>query len=256
MNEEQIMKSRLKDLASRAYKQNIYTYSNFLTPAELAWLDDIRDELSYVDYSTFGGSECCERQMAGFGSEKMLGYAGEWPISVIRVEPLIEKFSDELGHRDFLGAVMNLGIERSVVGDILVKGNKRAYIFCQTGMVGFIIDNLTKIKHTNVRCTEISIDNDSALAELAPELIDIECIVSAPRFDAIIAVIAKCSRSEAQNLFKTGKVTLNGRISERNSQVLKPDDVFSVRGYGKYKFCGDGRETRKGRIYIHLKQYK
>lgn len=256
MNEEQILKSRLKDLASKAYNQNIYTYSNFLTPAELTWLDDIRDELSYIDFSTFGGNECCERQMAGFGSEKMFGYTGEWPISVVRVEPLVEKFSDELGHRDFLGAVMNLGIERSVIGDILVKGNKRAYIFCQTGIVGFIIDNLLKIKHTNVKCTEISIDSDTALAELSPELIDVECIVAAPRFDAIIAALVKCSRSEAQGLFRAGKVTLNGRVSERNSHVLKAGDVFSVRGYGKYKFCGDGRETRKGRIYIHLKQYK
>lgn len=256
MNEEQRLRSRLTDLAAKAYKQNIYTYSGFLTPAEIAVLDDMRGELSYVDYTVFGGGEICERQMVGFGSEVMFGYEGEWPISVIKVEPLIDKFSDELGHRDFLGAVMNLGIDRSIVGDILVKDNKRAYIFCQNSISGFIMDNLTKIKHTNVRSTLIDIDNTKNMEDLVPELVDVEYIVSAPRFDSIIATIVKCSRSETLNLFNAKKVTLNGRVSERNSLVLKEGDIFSVRGYGKYRFCGVGNETRKGRVYVHLKQYK
>ena len=253
MNDEQILKARLVDLAERAYKQNVYTYSAFLTPAELAILDEIRPELSFIDYKTFGGNDVCERQMAGFGSEEMFGYPGEWPISVIRVEPLIEKFSDELNHRDFLGAVMNLGIDRSVVGDIIVKNNKRAYIFCQSNIADYIIEQLVKIKHTNVRCSLL--EQGEGVPDLVPELVDVDCIVAAPRFDAIIAALVKCSRSEALNLFRAKKVTLNGRINERNSMSLKDGDIFSVRGYGKFQYCGSGKETRKGRIYVHIKKY-
>lgn len=254
MNEEQILKARLKDLASKSYKQNIYTYSNFLNPAELAILDELREELSYVNFDTFGGGELCERQMVRFGSEEMFGYAGEWPISILRIEPLIDKFSDALSHRDFLGAVMNLGIERSVFGDILVKDEKRAYLFCQENIRDFIIENLTKIKHTNVKC--ICLEEAEDLAELAPELVDVECIVPSPRFDAIVAALTKCSRSEAVNFFRAKKVVLNGRVNENNSMVLKDGDIFSVRGKGKYRYCGTGNETRKGRIYIHVKQYR
>lgn len=253
MNEEQLLKARLKDLAFKSYKQNIYTYSSFLTPAELAVLDSMREELSYVDYETYGGAFLCERQMVGFGSEASLGYAGVWPIHIVKVEPLIDKFSDALSHRDFLGALMHLGIERSVLGDIIVRDGKRAYVFCQDSISDYIIENLTKIKHTNVKCTLT--DADADIGDLTPNLIDISCIVSAPRFDAVIAVLAKCSRSEAVRLFQTGKVTLNGRLCERNSMTLKDGDIFSVRGYGKYQYCGTGSETRKGRIYIHLKQY-
>lgn len=253
MNEEQVLKSRLKDLAKKAYQQNIYTYSTFLTPAELAVPDELEAELSYVDYVTFGGGDICERQMVRFGSEEMFGYQGVWPISIIRVEPLVEKFSDELTHRDFLGAVMNLGIDRNVVGDILVKKNKRAYIFCQDTIADFIAEQLVKIKHTNVRC--ILLEYGESVPELAPEFEDVDCIVAAPRFDAIIAALIKCSRSEALNLFRAKKVTLNGRISERNSMNLKDGDIFSVRGYGKFIYCGSGRETRKGKIYIHVKKY-
>lgn len=253
MDEEQIVKSRLKDLADKAYRQNIYTYSNFLTPAELLWLEEIRPELKYVDYSVYGGGELCERQMVGFGSEAMFGYENDFPISIVRVEPLIDKFSDVLSHRDFLGAIMNLGIERSIIGDILVKDNKRAYIYCVDNIAEFICENLLKIKHTNVKCSIMTGDED--LSELAPELVDISVVVAAPRFDAIVAGVAKVSRNEASNLFKAKKVTLNGRLCEKNSLTLKDNDIFSIRGYGKYKYCNCGNETRKGRVYVHLKQY-
>ncbi len=254
MDETQIIKARLKDLAARAYKQNIYTYSNFLNLSELDILEDIKHELSYVDFSTYGGSLMCERQMVGFGSVEMFGYDGQWPINIVLVEPVLEKFSDELNHRDFLGALMNLGIERSVIGDILVKNGKRAYIFCMDNIARFVADNLNKIRHTNVKCTILPIGQE--LEDLKPQLVDLSFIVAAPRFDAIVAAATKLSRSEAVNLFRAKKITLNGRINENNSMVLKDGDIFSVRGYGKFQFCGTGGETRKGKIYVHLKQYK
>lgn len=254
MNEEQILRSRFKDLAKKAYQQNIYTYSDFLTAADVATLDLMREELSFMDYSLFGGYDEAERVLVGFGSEAMFGYEGIWPIAIIKVEPLLEKFADVLSHRDFLGALMNLGLERDKMGDILVKDGKRAFVVCKENMVDFIVENLTKIKHTNVKCTLVS--DAEALLALAPELVELNVIVSAARFDAVLAGVLKCSRSEALALFQAGKVTLNGRLCERNSMTLKDGDIFSVRGYGKYKYCGAGNETRKGRIYVHLQQYK
>lgn len=254
MDETQIIKARLKDLAAKAYKQNIYTYSSFLNLSELDILEDVKHELSYVDISTYGGGAVCERQMVRFGSFEMFGYESQWPINIILAEPVLEKFSDELSHRDFLGALMNLGLERSVMGDILVKENKRAYIFCQDNIAEFIADNLSKIRHTNVKCTILPVGED--IEDLKPQLEDMSLIVAAPRFDAIVAAAAKLSRSESVNLFRAKKITLNGRINENNSMLLKDGDVFSVRGYGKFLFCGAGGETRKGRQYVHLKRYK
>ncbi|MBR3834285.1 MAG: hypothetical protein IKJ73_08200 [Lachnospiraceae bacterium] len=254
MNDEDLLKSRLKDLANKSYKQNIYTYSGFLTPAELILLDELKAEISHVDYQVFGGYEMAERCMVGFGSEQSLGYEGIWPIRIIKVEPLIEKFADDLSHRDFLGAVMNLGIERNVFGDILVKDGKRAYIFATDSIAEFIMDNLTKIKHTNVRTSIVEPDSDN-MDDLKPVLVDMNVIVASPRFDAIVGGATKVSRSEALNLFKAKKVTLNGRLCERNSMTLKAGDIFSIRGYGKFKYCGEGNETRKGRVYVSLQRY-
>lgn len=256
MNEEQVLKARLKDLALKSYKQNIYTYSSFLTPADMTVFDSLRLELEYVGCETNGGLEVCERKMIRFGSEEELGYKDIWPIKLIVIEPLVDKFSDELSHRDFLGALMNLGIERAVLGDIIVKNQKRAYVFCQENIADFIADNITKIKHTNVRCSVVDISQARDISELKPELYDVNCIVVAARFDAVIAALTKCSRSEAVRYFQTDKITLNGRICTRNSMVLKEGDIFSIRGHGKYIYCGAGNETRKGRIHIYLKGYR
>lgn len=253
MDQEQIVKARLKDLAQRAYRQNVYTFSSFLTPAELVWLEEIRNDIDYISFNTYGGGDLCDRQMVCFGQEDMFGYKPSFPISIIKVEPLIDKFSDVLNHRDFLGAIMNLGIERNILGDILVKDNKRGYIYCSDTIAEFLCENLTKIKHTNVKCTVLSLFDD--LPELKPTLKDLSLVVASPRFDAIVSAVAKLSRTESLNLFKSKKVTLNGMLCERNSMNLKENDIFSLRGYGKFIYMGCGNETRKGRIYVYLKQY-
>ena len=222
MNEEQVLIARLQDLAKRAYRQNIYTYTGFLTPAELAVVYEKQADFSFVGMTCFGGTPECERQMVQFGSEELFGYAGVFPISIILV-----------------------------LGDILVKDGKRAYIFCQENIAAYIMEQLTKIKHTNVKTSLV----EGEIEDLKPVLEDIHAIVSAPRFDAIVAAVTKCSRNETLDIFRAKKVTRNGRIEERNSLVLKDGDSFSVRGYGKFRYCGAGSETRKGRVNIYLKKY-
>ena len=176
MNEEQVLIARLQDLAKRAYRQNIYTYTGFLTPAELAVVYEKQADFSFVGMTCFGGTPECERQMVQFGSEELFGYAGVFPISIILVEPLLDKFAEDLSHRDFLGALMNLGIERSVLGDILVKDGKRAYIFCQENIAAYIMEQLTKIKHTNVKTSLVEGEiedlkpDQQVMMELYPEI--------------------------------------------------------------------------------------
>ena len=250
MTDEQILKARLCDLAKTAYNQNIYTYSNFLSVDELSYLDDIRDEISYISYRCFGGNELSERQIVGFGSEEEFGYAGTFPISVIKVTPLIEKFSDDLNHRDFLGALMHLGIERNVLGDILIKDNT-AYVFCLDKISDYICGELTKVKHTNIKCEITDLD----IPALKPTLETMEFPVASLRLDGIIASLLKCSRKEALSFFEDRRVTLNGRVTGRNSTILKDGDVFSVRGHGKFIFDHAGGSTRKGKIYVTVMKY-
>ncbi len=250
MNDEQILKGRLQDLAKRAYSQNIYTYSNFLSPAELALFEEIRSEVSYIHAETFGGNPLCERQILGFGSEEEFGYPGEFPIAVIKITPLLAKFSDDLNHRDFLGALLHLGIERDTLGDILIKDNT-AYVFCLERIADYLCEELTKVKHTNVKCEKTVLD----IPALTPTLTDVEFPVASLRLDIIIASLLNCSRKTTLSFFEEKRVSLNGHITGRNSITLKDGDVFSVRGYGKFIFDHAGGNTRKGKIYVHIKKY-
>lgn len=251
MDGDKLFKARIKELAEASYRQNRYTFSHFLGAAELTMFYDMAPSLSFVDHDTFGGNPCCERQMVRFGSERTLGYEEPFPISVLCIEPLMAKFAEELGHRDYLGAIMNLGIERDVLGDILIR-DKRAYVFCMDSIAGYIRENLEKIRHTNVKVFM----TEGRIEALEPKLEETEVLVASLRFDAVVAAVCRLSRSGAQELFRDKKVILQGRICENNSTVLKEEDVFSVRGYGKFIYKGCGKQTRKGKIYAKLEMYR
>lgn len=250
MNEDLLLRRKLLDTANKAYQQNIYTYTNFLSISELDIYYQLLPELSFIHSEVFGGNPSCERQVICFGNSEDFGYEASYPIDCISVSPLLRKFADELSHRDFLGAVLNLGIERSLIGDIIIRENTGC-IFCISHIAPYIADNLTKIKHTNVKCeiTAPSTDN------FTPELSAVEIICASPRIDAVTAGITKLSRSRAVQLFREKKVFINGRIMENNSYSLKPGDIIVIRGYGKYIYDGCGNETRKGRVYIRLQKY-
>ena len=106
--ELQQLKKRASELADKSYMQNIFTFTGFLSLAEQECLYRSMEEKHFRQFALWGGSEGCERQMARFGSPEELGYEEDFPIVLIKISPLMEKFADALTHRDFLGAVMNL----------------------------------------------------------------------------------------------------------------------------------------------------
>ena len=128
MDEETLLRRKILDTANKSYNQNIYTYTGFLGLSELAIYNSMKKELQFAYPSTFGGSESSERQIIRFGSPEIFGYDDSFPISVLKISPLTPKFAQELEHRDYLGAIMNLGIERSLIGDILIKEKRYFYV--------------------------------------------------------------------------------------------------------------------------------
>lgn len=250
MREEEEIKRRILDLANRCYQQNQYTFSGFLNAGEQAVLYEMEREIAFVPWKLFGGSPDCERKMLRFGSEEQLGYEEPFPICCLIAKPLIKKFADDLNHRDFLGALMNLGIERDVLGDIIVKDHI-GYIFCGDAMAEYLQEHLDRVKHTSISC-QITKDSPAAAA---PEFAEEELVVSSNRCDAVVAKIYKLSRNQSIELFRTKKVFVNGRQYENNSGILKEGDIVSVRGFGKFIFSGFLMQTKKGRIRIGIKKY-
>lgn len=245
--DDSVLIKRFSQLHTRAFSQNTYIYTDFLTASE----QDIL--LSSVSHgvSLYGGFCNSERNIAVFGSEDEFGYKAEPPVVCIKASPLNKRFSDELSHRDVLGALMTLGIKREVVGDIFINDNG-AYIFCLERLAEFIKENLTRIKHTSISC-EIT----SELPEnIGGTLQKISLIIASPRLDAVVGGIFKLSRSSAAALVSSKKVFINGKLTENTSYNLKENDTVSVRGYGKFKWQGVFGETKKGRAKAEALIYK
>ena len=149
--DEQFLEKRWMELAKRSYEQSCYTFSEFLDESQLSFFLQVMKRNQYIAFTTFGGYDESERQMIRFGSADIFGYEVPFPIAAIHIKPLIAKFSDELSHRDFLGAIMNTGIERDIVGDILVQNNE-CYFFCTEKMAPYLLGEIKTIKHTHISC--------------------------------------------------------------------------------------------------------
>lgn len=243
MEEDELLEKRFRELADKAYRNNMYTFTGFLGLSQLSVFYQMEKELSYIPTRVFGGSSICERAMLRFGSEELFGYEEEFPIVCTEISPLLQKFADALSHRDFLGALMNLGIERSTLGDIIIREN-RGFLFCTDVIAPFITENLTKVKHTDVLCKkaeEIPREKQEDLKELKIQL-------ASERIDGVAAKVFRISRSDSIALFRQKKVFLNGRLCENNSALLKAQDIVTVRGYGKFIFAGGGSLSKKGKL--------
>ncbi len=173
------------------------------------------------------------------------------PFDCVKIAPLNRKFAEELSHRDYLGAIMNLGIERSMLGDIVIKDGI-AYVFVLKKMSRYLTESLTTIRHTSITA-EIT---DDAGEVLKPEFEEIQGTVSSIRLDSIIALCGRLSRTKAAAYIESEKVFVNGQVVTNVSRSLKDGEIISIRGIGKFKFDSAGGQTKKGRTVITLLKYK
>ena len=157
MEKEELFKKRMLELSKKSYYRGILTYSDFLDLNEQNILHSLSFSDTGVQVLLFGGYETAERQMAAFVSDAFC-CKEDYPIACIKISPLNRKFSDTLTHRDYLGSILNLGIERCKIGDILVEEDG-AFVFCHTSMVDFLIDEICRIKHTPVKAERITEEN-------------------------------------------------------------------------------------------------
>ncbi len=267
MNKEELMlRKRLADLSGRAFHRDIITFSDFLNLNELHILHTTPKEMLRTRYIAFGGYDLSERQMIAFlpdalyyafseedCREKRFGGPSDigFPIRAVAVRPLNPKFSEELSHRDYLGAVMNLGIERSKFGDIIVT-DKEAVIFTCEEIADYVVSNLTRIRHTAVQCSKRELE---AVA-YTPSFTELKGTVPSVRLDTVMAVAFPASRSKLTAYITAGKVFVNGKLITSNGYRLDEGDLISVRRLGRISYGGILSETRKGRYYITVKKYE
>lgn len=253
--EEELFQKWLVDLADRALSKGITLYSDFMNLNELNIFHSSIQKFSYINWKTFGGYELAERQMAAFIPDAFSlcpedEIPDHFPISCLQIAPLNQKFADVLNHRDYLGAILNLGIERSKIGDILVT-EQSAYLFCCKGMSEFICKELTRIKHTVISCKPVPFSE----FDYSPKTEIIKGSVASIRLDALLALAFKTSRSSLVSLIEAGKIFVNGKMITSNGYTLKEGDLISARGYGRFRYASELSQSKKGRTFVEIEKY-
>lgn len=154
---------------------------------------------------------------------------------------------DTLKHSDIMGTLYNFNISEDMIGDIIITD--KYYFIVMSEMASYILDNLhligkypVKLKVTNIPIYE-------------RKYIDNNYIVSSPRIDTVIAHITNLNRREVNDIIDRKDVIINYNILTNKSYILKDNDTFSVRRYGKYKYMGIIKTTKKDNIIINIKKY-
>ncbi len=247
--DEIILMKRLKELSAAAYQRDIVTFSDFLNLNELNILHTLPADMLSSKYICFGGYEYSERQMAAFIPDA-LSYGYRYPISIVRISPLNCRFAEQLSHRDYLGAVLNLGLERCKTGDILVFEDS-AVIFCHDSIAGYLAENLTRIRHTSVTAKKI----EESDFQYMPKFEEIKGSIASVRLDALLSLAFGSSRSKLTSYIENGKVFVNGRLITSNGYQVHDNDIISVRGLGRFLYDGMLSQTKKGRYYVTIRKY-
>ena len=247
--EETLLQKRLIELSKVAYTRDIVTFSDFLNLNELNILHTTPKNMFSSQYEVFGGYDLSERQMVAFLPDALY-YEYQYPIQAMAIVPLNQKFSEELTHRDYLGAIMNLGIDRCKLGDIIVN-KEQALIFVKKELTDYVMEHLTRIRHTVVKTiclSEFDINYE-------PNYEEIKGTVSSIRLDSVLSLAFPLSRSKITPLIENGKVFVNGKLITSNAFRLKENDIISVRKMGRIAYMGILSETKKGRYMIFIRKY-
>lgn len=230
------------------YRRSIPVATDFLDLNRQNIFHTAIKDMPPVIRKEMGGYDLAERKLVLFLPYE--GYPYRLPYDILRIAPIQPRFAEELGHRDYLGALLHLGIAREKLGDLIVADDG-AYVFCVSSIAGYIAENLSQIKHTTVR-TKIVPDLEF---DCQPRFEEIQGTVASLRLDAVISLGFGRSRGRLISCIEEGRTAVNGRVITTNAYSLKPEDLISVRGLGRLQFVRAVSETRKGRINVLLRKY-
>ena len=235
------------DKANSCIKNYDVKCSDFLNPYEVKNAIDILNSERDLKYTVDGGYEEAERSVISIYPFYMEYEDIEKQIRFLQIEGNF-KFKT-ISHKDYLGSLMNLGIKREKVGDIIIHEN-----FCQVivsaDICDFIIMNLEKVSRNNVKVKEIS---KNEIIYNPPNYKETSFTITSSRLDCVISGLYNISRQESMKFINGEKVQVNYEKIKSPSKEVRDDSLISVRGKGRAKITSIGELTKKGKIKIKAK---
>ena len=243
-----LLLAKIKDLFLMCDKHCEAKFSTFLDGGEQAVIED---ELNIpYGYNTmrFGGYDGAERNIFGVFPEWQEARSEDFPLTAIRFD--VPKFR-ALTHRDYLGTLMSLGIDRNKTGDILIDENG-AYFFVMSDIADYVVRNVAKIATIGVKGHIVDM---SDFIPPSPKMEEKTCVCASLRLDAVLAAALNISRSASEKLIAAGSVKVNHRETTDRSGMLDEGMLVSVRNYGRFILKDMGNNTKKGRLHITVSKF-
>ena len=250
MEDDIQLKKRFGELSHKAWQRNIPQFTDFLNLHEQSILHCMPDTQLPGKPVLFGGYSEAERQMAAFLPDALFYTEEMFPMCLVRVVPKNLRYAEALSHRDYLGTILGLGIERRCIGDILVM-EKEAWIFVEETLCDLCVRELVRVRHTSVLAERM----DLQAFHYTPEVETLRGTVASVRLDSLLALAFRMSRSKCVPYIQTGKVFVNGRCMTSNAYDPQSGDLISVRGEGKFRYIGEESRSRKGRIFVSIEKF-
>lgn len=235
---------RIYDQIDQMQRYRRICITPFFTPEEANIAQTICGK--QTSYRMDGGYEGAERVRFAF-----LPYEDEVAVfPTICLKATYSKAFSTITHRDVLGAIMHCGIERDMIGDLIIEDDK-IYIFCDEAVENYLSCNLTKIRRCSVHFQRT---NDTILHEQT--LIYETKIVSSLRLDVMVSTLAHVSRGKASELIRAGLVKVNHTINQQPSTMMKENTPISIRGSGRYTFLHVKNKTKKDHLVVEIARYE
>lgn len=239
---------RMIDLAEQVAGGRPYRVTDFMSPAGLVIADAIKANFPGMIVTSGGGYDGAERLRVAFVDAHFQGEV-DLQIAVLKVswDPRFRL----LTHRDVLGSLMGLGIDRSHFGDIIVTSGG-AQVIVDATIADYVEQNFTKIAMVSVTVSKMD------LGDLQPKeekIKEVRTTVASMRLDSIASSGFSTSRTKVVDAIKAGLVQVNWQPAKGPSQEVKEGDVISLRGRGRMQIEGITGTSKKGRIGVHLKRF-
>lgn len=235
---------RIYDMIELMERRKRIFITPFFSPDQCAICESIFGK--QIHYEVSGGYQGAERKryvLVPYEDDEI-----DFHISTLKAN-----YSSQFGrlkHSDVLGAIMNIGIEREKIGDLIVEDDA-IIIFVDQDIENYIICNLTRIKRSSLHFSVYQGE-----VNYSPDIKYNQAIVSSLRLDVIVASLAKISRKKAQDLIRAGFVKVNHVVLEQISSLCNNNSVISIRGYGRFEFVEVQKTTKKDHYVILVGKYQ
>ena len=239
--EDKLLLSRAYDAIELSERRGCPRCIGFLNEHESLYLSEHLPKRADIRF--FGGYEGAVRVMLGASAEEE-----DFPIAALEFR---YKPEYDLRHRDFLGALMALGLNRDTLGDILTSPG-RTVIFVREDIVPFILSQITTIGRVGVKIGYA----DASDLPVPDDVEERVLTLSSLRLDAFTAAAANLSRDKAARLIKADMVMVNHVPENSVAAPLKEGATVTIRKYGKYVLSAILGNSRKGKLRVSVKHFR